>query len=245
MVSISAPDTKQSEAYAATTALFYVFGSSTKEDKVFLRLPATWRDLWTEYADLKKERADEADRASIRQFRAMVREKRDRELEDGVLIEGAFRGRAAGRVPENSNEPVPDKLPRPNLDPQFYQRIWADKSSSPSYKHMLVSSMVCGAKLSLLMTKIEITDTAPNVGFQRRGPPDHGPSASDHYLWRDWMVSYNNNDSSIRDFINFYSVVRVLRYPRISWSTNSHKASHARFIVRSLAVYQRFHWLAV
>ncbi|KAK0107054.1 hypothetical protein ONS95_003764 [Cadophora gregata] len=141
MVSISAPDSKQSEAYIATIALFLLFSSSAKEDKVFLRLPPAWRDLWTEFAEAKKEKADEADRSSIRIFRDMVREKRDQELEDGVLIQGAFRNRNNARAPDNSDESGPDKANKGLLEPQAYQRIWYDKSNTPSYQMMLNSRM--------------------------------------------------------------------------------------------------------
>ena len=139
MVSISTPDPKQSESYIATTALFLIFGSSAREDKVFLRLPAIWRDLWTEFAEKKKNKIDGEDRASIRAFRDMVRKKRDQEEEDGVLIHGAFRNRSNPRGPE-INENGVDKSSKSLPAPEAYQRIWAEKSSSPSYQTMLVSS---------------------------------------------------------------------------------------------------------
>ncbi|KAH9223643.1 ATP dependent RNA helicase-like protein [Leptodontidium sp. 2 PMI_412] len=139
MVSVSTPDSKQSEAYVATVALFLLFSSSAKEDKVFLRLPPTWRDLWTEFAETKKEKADEADRSSIRVFRDMVREKRDQELEDGVLIQGAFRNRNTPRALDNGDESGPDKASKGLLEPQAYQRIWYDKCNTQSYQMMLNS----------------------------------------------------------------------------------------------------------
>lgn len=140
MVSVSTPEPKQSEAFIATIALFLLFGSSAKEDKVFLRLPPAWRDLWTEFAEAKKEKADEKDRSSIRVYRDMVREKRDQELEDGVLIQGAFRNRNSTRAPDNSDESGPDKGNKGLLEPQAYQRIWYDKCNTQSYQMMLVSS---------------------------------------------------------------------------------------------------------
>ena len=139
MVTVSAPDPKQSEAYISTVALFLIFGSSSKEDKVFLRLPATWRDLWTELAESKKEKADELDRETIRIFRDMVRDKRDQELEDGVLIQGAFRNRGSTRAADTSDESGPDKSSKSSLASEAYRRIWTEKSNSPSYQSMLVS----------------------------------------------------------------------------------------------------------
>ena len=138
MMSISAPDTKQSEAYIATTALFLIFGASAKEDKVFLRLPATWRDLWTELAEVRKEQADAADRGSVRTFRDMVRERRDQEEEDGVLIQGAFRNRGTARNAENKDESRITKDSAPSHNPETYQRIWEDKCMTHSYQKMLV-----------------------------------------------------------------------------------------------------------
>jgi len=142
MVSVSSPDSKQSEAFIATTALFLLFSSSTKEEKVFLRLPATWRDLWTEFADKKKEKSDEADRTALRVFRDMVRKKRDQELEDGVLIHGAFRNRIPAHAADNSDESGPDKSVKSSLSAEAYQKIWTDKSNMPNYQTMLVSEFL-------------------------------------------------------------------------------------------------------
>jgi len=138
MVSISTPDTKQSESYIATVALFMIFGSSSKEDRVFLRLPAAWRELWTEFAEIRKEKTDAIDREAIRTYRDMVREKRNQELEDGVLIRGAFRNRGSARAPDNGHESSPDKFPKSNIPPETLQKIWADKFNTSSYQTMLV-----------------------------------------------------------------------------------------------------------
>ncbi|KAK2625301.1 hypothetical protein QTJ16_005670 [Diplocarpon rosae] len=139
MVSVSTPDSKQSEAFIATVALFLLFGSSTKEDKVFLRLPPAWRDLWTELSEAKKKKEDEADRSNIRVFRDMVRAKRDQELEDGVLIQGAFRNRHATRAPEHGDEAGSDKSNKALFEPEAYRRIWFEKSNTQSYQTMLNS----------------------------------------------------------------------------------------------------------
>lgn len=138
MVSISTPDAKQSEAYVATTALFLIFGSSSREDKVFLRLPPVWRDLWTEFAELRKEQVDEEDRGTVGIFRDMVRKKKDQELEDGVLIQGAFRGRGPARAPDSKADSGGERTPRAVLSPEAYYAIWVAKSSTATYQAMLV-----------------------------------------------------------------------------------------------------------
>jgi ATP-dependent RNA helicase DHX29 len=164
MLSISTPDAKQSKAYIATVALFMIFGSSTKEDKVFLRLPAVWRDLWTEMVESKKEKADEEDRAVIRTFRDMVRERRDQEEEDGVLIQGAFKNRGSARITENKDEVRLTKDSNPLFNAEAYQRIWSDKSGTPTYQRMLVSSH---RHHDLIITKAQsaIAHATAYVGF--------------------------------------------------------------------------------
>lgn len=140
MTEIATPDEKQSEAFIATTALFLTFGSSAKEEKVSLRLPSQFRDLWGEYAEAKKNAADALDRAAIKELRDLVRKRRDQEEEDGVLLSGAFRGRNNGR---NGGD-APDALAaekRAMGGPEYYQSIWQNKCSTPRYQTMLQSRM--------------------------------------------------------------------------------------------------------
>ncbi|KAI6248545.1 ATP-dependent RNA helicase DHX29 [Erysiphe necator] len=139
MRGISTSNSKQSKAFIATTALYYLFGSS-KEIKCFQRLPSPWKDLWTEYSEHDKGLIDEACRANIRIFRDMVRDKRDQELEDGVLIQGAFKNRNVSRIIENE-ESCTDDANRLNVVKETHQRLWHEKSSSHNYQTMLSSRM--------------------------------------------------------------------------------------------------------
>ncbi|KAK3291510.1 P-loop containing nucleoside triphosphate hydrolase protein [Chaetomium fimeti] len=138
MQSIAAPDAKQSEAFIATTALFCVFGSSPKEEKVALRLPATWKDLWSEYSGAKKDKLDAADRDILRHIRDLVRKRVEQELEDGVLIQG-FKGRGQSKNQPDSDQSDHERAKRQPYGPEYYQNIWLQKSSSPRYQHMLAS----------------------------------------------------------------------------------------------------------
>lgn len=139
MTTISTPDTKQSEAYIATVAMFAIFGS-TKEEKIFMRLPAIWRELWSEFAEDRKNQADAVDRLAIKGLRMMIRQKQDQELEDGVLLHSAFRGRAAQRASkDNGDDSNLDRPGVPAFGPEFYQKIWLDKASTPRFQAMLVS----------------------------------------------------------------------------------------------------------
>lgn len=139
MVEIAAPDEKQSEAFIATAALFLTFGSSAKDEKVSLRLPAQFRELWAEYAEAKKKDADARDCAAIKELRNMVRKRRDQEEEDGVLLRDAFRGRNNGRNVAETSDNSAEK--RVSGGTEFYQSIWQKKSSSAKFQNMLRSRM--------------------------------------------------------------------------------------------------------
>lgn len=139
MVSIATPDAKQSEAYIATTALFLIFGSSTKEEKVALRLPATWKDLWSEFAEAKKNKADEQDRAIVKHLRDLVRKRTEQEMEDGVLIHSAFKGRGAQKNLTDSEHSDHERAKRQPWGPEYYQNIWLQKYNSPRFQQMLLS----------------------------------------------------------------------------------------------------------
>ena len=152
MISVSTPEAKQSEAFIATVALFLIFGSSVREDKASLRLPPVWRELYAELTDLRKQEADEANRTAIRSLRDIVREKKNQELEDGVLITGAFRGRVAARTTENSDESGSSKPIKSAMCIDGHQRIWADKIRTPAYQMMLVCYIHSWNRKSCLRT---------------------------------------------------------------------------------------------
>lgn len=139
MVSVSCPTLAQSEAYISTVAIFLIFSSSPKEEKVHLRLPSTWRDLWKELSQSKKVQDEAKDRQVLRDLRSMI----------------ADSSPADKRLNEQSNgltQITPDQKPvavdlhqrqtSPNLSSSDdIQALWASKSSTPSHQHMLVSRM--------------------------------------------------------------------------------------------------------
>jgi ATP-dependent RNA helicase DHX29 len=139
MTGVATPDAKQSEAYIATVALFHIFSTNTREEKVNLRLPPTWKDLWSELAGAKKSHADAADRNVVKSLRSLVRARLDQELEDGVIIHGAFRGRGNAKQQSEANEGSGNRTKQTNGSPGLFQKIWADKSGTSKYQSMLVS----------------------------------------------------------------------------------------------------------
>lgn len=138
MTGVATSNSKQSEAYVSTVALFHIFSGSPKDEKVNLRLPAVWKDLWTEMVESKKTFLDSQDRESVRSLRTLVRRRQDQELEDGVI---AFRGRGAAKLspdmPENGSS---DRSRLSAANAEVLKRVWADKADNSRFQSMLVKS---------------------------------------------------------------------------------------------------------
>ena len=144
MTGVATPDAKQSEAYAATSAIFYIFSGNSREEKVGLRLPPVWRDLFSELVEARKEHLDSQDRTVLRELRSLVRRRRDQELEDGVIIQGAFRGRGAAKSTQDSSENgSQDRSVSHGVGNDANKQLWENKSKSRKYQMMLVSQALC------------------------------------------------------------------------------------------------------
>ncbi len=77
-------------------------------------------------------------------------------MEDGVVLQGAFRGRAAGRNATDSGEDSGiERGARSKNSPEYYQRIWQEKSSTPKFQAMLQSRM----QLPMWSFRQEVLDT--------------------------------------------------------------------------------------
>ncbi|TKA52114.1 hypothetical protein B0A49_11936 [Cryomyces minteri] len=142
MATVATPDTVQSEAYISTVALFLVFSTSPKEEKAYLRLPPNWRDLWAEFAELRKAKTDAVDRETVREFREMFREQITTEEEDGVVLKNGFRKRNKGTgTPEEVEVVKPKSNGFSMANPEQLRDLWQRKCSTASYQRMLISRM--------------------------------------------------------------------------------------------------------
>lgn len=192
MNTIATPDVKQSEAFVATFALFNIFGSSQKEEKVFMRLPAVWREYWDELASAKKSVSDARDRGEIKELRDMVRKKQDQEDEDGVILPGAFRGRGATRgIGDSCEYASQERVVRAVAMPEYFQKIWSDKISSRRYQNMLVGLIVLMHSSGTDLSRIAISHAASDVVVPTTGRPSSRQSPSCDHLWRDWLVGWS------------------------------------------------------
>ncbi|KAK3706195.1 hypothetical protein LTR37_012896 [Vermiconidia calcicola] len=140
------PEVAQSEAYVATAALFAIFSDSPKEEKAHMRLPPAFRNLWDEFAQLKHEYADAADRTAVKELRNFIEnhaagENGDDDVDEVVFNASSRRlnGAASGTLTPTSRPQTP-KLAGLD-DAQLLQDTWARKVAAPSYQRMLLARM--------------------------------------------------------------------------------------------------------
>lgn len=169
MTKTATPDAKQSEAYIATAALFYIFNGNPKEERVNLRLPTVWRDFWSEMAEAKKSHSDAQDRLVVKQLRALVRQRHDQELEDGVVLQGAFRGRNSAKSSSEAPESGHVERSKQVESDENLKKLWATKSSRKKYGAMLVCYRLLSPpqRCTLLTDTSATSSTASNVEIQR------------------------------------------------------------------------------
>lgn len=137
MKTISTPDTAQSEAYVSTVALFQIFSTSAKEDKVYLRLSPAWRDLWFDLSEQRKVQAEVADRTNVRILRDIVRNQMTEDDEEDVVLTRNFIKRTNGEEAETSVT-AQEKSELIGEEKQVQMRtIWSAKVATPSYQRML------------------------------------------------------------------------------------------------------------
>ncbi|KAI9772082.1 MAG: hypothetical protein M1840_001370 [Geoglossum simile] len=140
MITVSAPDLAQSEAYISVAALFLIFHSPQKEEKVYLRLPSVWRDLWGEFLETYNERINEADRDELRDIKALVQNKLDNEDNEGVILTSAFQKRNATADDKGIITQKDTSVDTyGNQTPERLKEIWRQKSSTYNFQKMLNS----------------------------------------------------------------------------------------------------------
>lgn len=149
---IAAIGIEQSEGFISTVALFTISAASTKEEKVYLRLPPNWRDVYRELLEHRKERIDADDREAVKYYRTIVQDQIDNEESDGVVLTNRWKTRnQVGTTSSPSNSGYSTPIP----ENHGLRELWTQKASTPSYQHMLVGRMnlpVYGFRDSILST---------------------------------------------------------------------------------------------
>ena len=142
MLTDAAPEAAQSEAYAATVALFLIFSEFPKEEKAHMRLPPAYRELWTELTQKKREHQDSQDRQTVKEIRSLVEsESPSTDDEDDDVVFNANLRRLNGNASGTSTPTSRPLTPRPDMSEasEALKDIWTRKSSTESYQRMLLA----------------------------------------------------------------------------------------------------------
>ncbi|KAI4638904.1 hypothetical protein J4E93_009654 [Alternaria ventricosa] len=135
---IAAVSVEQSESFISVAALFSISASLLKEEKVYLRLPSNWKEVYREFLERRKTRLDAADRDAIRHYRSIIEDQIENEESDGVVLTNRFKARnQAATSSSTSNSGYSTQV-------RHYDGLreqWFAKASTPSYQRMLVGRM--------------------------------------------------------------------------------------------------------
>lgn len=153
MDSLATPTQQQAESYVSTLALFILFPQTSKEGKAYLRLPAIWRDLWTEFSVLKKVQEDEVDKAALRDLKRLVQENQSGFEDDVVLLDNFRKRNGNGSKP---GSPMKGHIRENYLNQdERLREAWMAKASTPSFCRMMQGRMnlpIWGFKDDILST---------------------------------------------------------------------------------------------
>ncbi|KAJ5102935.1 hypothetical protein N7532_003464 [Penicillium argentinense] len=139
MDALATPNSQQAEGYVSTLALFIISPQNSKESKSNLRLPAVFRDLWTEFATLKKTQEDEIDKNTVKDLKRLVQENQSTIEDDVVLLDNFRKRNGAGSKP-GSPMRGPTRDGYLGHDDQL-REAWAAKSSTSSFHRMMEGRM--------------------------------------------------------------------------------------------------------
>ena len=139
MESLATPDAQQAENYVSTLALFILFPQSSKEGKAYLRIPAVWRDLCTEFSTLKKTQEDEVDKSIIKNLKNLVQDNQGTFEDDVVLLDNFRKRNGVGSKP---GSPLKGNIRENYIDQdERIREAWAAKSAAPSFHKMMPGRM--------------------------------------------------------------------------------------------------------
>lgn len=153
MDTLATPTAQQAEGYVSTLLLFILFPQNSKEGKAYLRLPAVWRDLWTEFATLKKSQEDEIDKATVKGLKLLIQENPSN-FEDDVVLSDNFRKRNGTGSKPGTPFKGPGRDSFSGVDEKL-RDAWMAKSSTPSFHRMMQGRMnlpIWGFKEDILHT---------------------------------------------------------------------------------------------
>jgi ATP-dependent RNA helicase DHX29 len=152
LVGVATVSVEQSESFISTAALFSISVAVPKEEKVYLRLPSNWRDLYRDFMEHRKTRLDTADREAVRHYRSIVQDQIEEDESDGVVLTNRFKMRNQAAVSSSTSN---SGINTPVREIEGLRDVWTQKASTPSFQRMLVGRQnlpVYGFRESIMST---------------------------------------------------------------------------------------------
>ncbi|KAI9725550.1 MAG: hypothetical protein M1828_003038 [Chrysothrix sp. TS-e1954] len=138
MKTVATPNRQQSQAYISVVALFQIFSASSKEDKAYLRLPSSWRDLYSELLQHQARHTEEIERATVSKLRDLIREvtnEIDDLADEDIVLTRNFRKRNEQNRSGSASPALTNGDSASPSDEQL-KSLWTAKASSDSFRRM-------------------------------------------------------------------------------------------------------------
>lgn len=103
-----------------------------------MKLPATWRDLWSELVDIKKACEDEVDKKSLRNIQKYMRENVSR-FEDDVVVADNFKQRNSNS--DFRQQGINDQGKDATNAADYLRKLWTGRASTYSFRKMAAIRM--------------------------------------------------------------------------------------------------------
>jgi ATP-dependent RNA helicase DHX29 len=136
MKSVATTDAAQSEAYVATAAAFLLFSQASKEERMYLKIGSAWRELWTEFVDVKNAKKDADDRETVKVIRKLVDTRIKEEEDNGFVFSESLRNMTIGGGDKQTSDSIQFSRERQDAFTAAHY-IWQGRIFSQQYQYML------------------------------------------------------------------------------------------------------------
>lgn len=133
MEQIATPTAAQSEAYISTVALFALCLTAPGQQKMSLRMPPVWRDVWQELSQARQMAVEAAEKEEIKQVRRLI-ESVSKEFDSEREVSSAL----SAPTEENGSRGEPQHIvvSTAKADMDMVRQEWVLKSSTPQFQRM-------------------------------------------------------------------------------------------------------------
>jgi ATP-dependent RNA helicase DHX29 len=133
MQQIATPTALQSEAYVSTVALFALCITTPGQQKMSLRMPPVWRDVWQELTNARQIAVETAEKEEIRHIKRLIEGvgKGFTEMRDVPIVSTTHADQTG-----ISTDPQQNATMIAKMDSGTIRREWVTKASTPHFQRI-------------------------------------------------------------------------------------------------------------